>query len=78
MFGRMEGIRTRDLTRSVRLTPGHPVMLRIIVDCDICVAYINDEYAFSARILEPAGTSVALYSVCGAVSAGETTLFRLP
>lgn len=78
LFGRMEGIRTRDLTRSVRLTPGHPVTLRIIVDCDICVAYINDEYAFSARILEPAGTSAALYSVCGAVSAGETTLFRLP
>lgn len=77
-FGRTDRcIHTQGLARPLAMAPDQRLSVKLVVDCDICVIYINDETVLSARMCDVAGSDVSLYTVGGFAEAEDLALYTL-
>lgn len=59
-------INTKEVSRFIELEAGKEIHITLLVDGEICVFYVNDTVALSARMYQKGGNDLSLFAVGGA------------
>jgi len=70
-------IRCQGLERPLAWNKQQELQLDILVDGEICIAYVNGDTALSARMCHPVGTGISLFVQDGTATFSEITFYNL-
>lgn len=60
----------------IKIDPGNPISIKMVIDNSVCVLYINGSIALSSRIYSASNSYWGLYSSTGNIEFNETSLFE--
>ena len=69
-------INSKDVTRPFTTGANQSILISIIKNEDMCVMYVNDEYALSTRMYDIAGRDISFFAVGGSAQIKNAELFE--